>query len=236
MATIRIQTTQNVTLEYTVASLGDRIVAYLIDVVTLMVWAGFWIVVFVSLKLGETALVALLGVFVGVPYVFYHLLCEVFFSGQSIGKRARDLKVVRLDGTSPGIGDYLLRWVLRIIDSGFIAVVAILLNGRGQRLGDMAAGTTVISLAPRPAAATLTTTPAAPGYVVVFAQAALLADHDVAVIRQLLFKGVERSNYLMLNELANKVKSLTGIQTDLPDEAFLRTVLRDHAHLLNQTA
>jgi hypothetical protein len=37
---------------------------------------------------------------------------------------------------------------------------------------------------------------------------------------------------MLLNEVANKVKSLTGIQTELPDEAFLRTILRDHAHLI----
>jgi uncharacterized RDD family membrane protein YckC len=232
MSTIRIQTTQNVSVEYTVASVGERIVATLIDDVVLLVWAGFWLGMVGALGVKQKAVWIGMGVLVGATYVFYHLLCEVFFNGQSLGKRARDLKVIRLDGTSPSLGDYLLRWVLRIVDSGFVALIAILLNGRGQRLGDMAAGTTVVSLnAPR-AAAPLPTTPDA-GYVAVFPQAAHLADHDVAIIRQVLRKGLERENYVLLNELANKVKALLGVQADLPDEAFLRTVLRDHSQLLN---
>ena len=69
------------------------------------------------------------------------------------------------------------------------------------------------------------------GYQVVFAQAAQLTDHDAGLVRQLLYQSTQKQNYLLLNDVANKVKSLTGIQTELPDEAFLRTVLRDHAHL-----
>jgi hypothetical protein len=66
---------------------------------------------------------------------------------------------------------------------------------------------------------------------VVFPQAALLADHDVALVRQLEQQASARGNYELLNEVANKVKAITGIQTDLQDGPFLQTVLRDHAHL-----
>ena len=69
------------------------------------------------------------------------------------------------------------------------------------------------------------------GYQPVFAQAAALSDHDVALIRKLLFHGTKQGNYVLLNEVANKVKAITGIQTDLQDGPFLETVLRDHAHL-----
>ena len=62
----------------------------------------------------------------------------------------------------------------------------------------------------------------------------VLADHDVALVRQLLQQASSRSNYEVLNQIANKVKTLTGIQTDLQDEPFLKTVLRDYAHLAQQ--
>ncbi|WP_324676512.1 RDD family protein [Hymenobacter sp. GOD-10R] len=237
MATIRIQTTQNVTIEYEVASIGDRIISTILDYLVLFVWAV--VVIGLGSWLSRTTLPWVAIALVGVPYVFYHLICEVFFNGQSLGKRARDLKVVRLDGGRPSLGDYLLRWLLRLIDlgifSGAVAVVTILLNGRGQRLGDLAAGTTVVRL--RPAAGNKLGTnlgPPDPNYQVVFPQAANLADHDVALIRQLLAQGLERQNYLLLNEVANKVKGLTGIYTTLSDEAFLRTLLRDHAHLASE--
>ncbi|TGE23035.1 RDD family protein [Hymenobacter metallicola] len=235
MSTIRIHTTQNVTLEYEVASVGERIVATIIDNLILFGWAVVSMGLLAAIGIDD-AVMPFLGVFlVGVPFVFYHLACEIFLNGQSLGKRARDIKVIRLDGTRPRVGDYLLRWILRIVDLGFfgglIAIVVILSNGRGQRIGDLAAGTSVVSTRPRQGAGALAPPMTDANYVVVFPQAAQLADHDVATIRQLLAKSLERDNYLLLNEVANKVKSLTGIQTDLADEAFLRTILRDHAHL-----
>jgi uncharacterized RDD family membrane protein YckC len=244
MATIRVHTAQNVTLEYEIASIGDRLVAAIIDNLILAAWfIACALMVFKVLNIGgdkASSIVAMvvLGVLVGIPYVFYNLFCEVFFNGQSIGKKARDIRVMRLDGTAPRLGDYLLRWLLRIVDTGlpvvggFVAMLTILLNGKGQRLGDLAAGTTVIKL--RRLAAQSAALPVLPeGYQVVFPQAALLADHDLALVRQLMQQAAVREDYALLNEVANKVKALTGIQTTLPDDPFLKTVLRDHAHLAN---
>lgn len=238
MSTIRVQTTQNVTLEYQVASAGDRVLATIIDNVTLAAWSGAWLLLLGAIGIEGFVMTNILMVVVGVPFVFYHLLSEVLLNGQSLGKKARDIKVIRLDGTPPRLGDYLIRWILRFVDTGFlggiIALVVVLAGGRGQRLGDMAAGTAVVSTRPRQAAGALAPAFTEPGYEVVFPQASRLADHDVATIRQLLQRGVASENYLLLNELANKVKGLTDIQTSLPDEQFLRTVLRDHAHLAAQ--
>ncbi|WP_310393622.1 RDD family protein [Hymenobacter sp.] len=246
MATIRVHTAQNVTLEYEVASLGERIVAAIIDTLVLVAWVMACFLLFGSFvgfrQNGSSPAVVVLVILIAVPYVFYNLVCEVFFNGQSIGKKARDIRVMRLDGTAPGLGDYLLRWLLRIVDTGLpvvgglVAIITIAANGRGQRLGDLAAGTTVVSVRPRPGHGT----PLAPAlgdltdYQVVFPQAALLADHDVALVRQLMQQARARGNYEVLNQVANKVKLLTGIQTDLQDGPFLQTVLRDHAHLAHQ--
>ncbi|MBD2724074.1 RDD family protein [Hymenobacter armeniacus] len=238
MASIRVQTAQNVSLEYEVASLGDRIVAAILDNLILGAWVAALAVLFAMGKLNSTASMVTLGVLAGVPYVFYHLACEVFFNGQSIGKKARDIRVMRLDGTAPSLGDYLLRWLLRIVDTGLmgglVAIITIAANGRGQRLGDLAAGTTVVKVRPQASSALAPTLSSVAGYQPVFPQAALLADHDVALIRQLANQASARNNYELLNELANKVKEITGIQTDLQDVPFLQTVLRDHAHLAHQ--
>ena len=86
---------------------------------------------------------------IGLPLFLYHLLWEMFWNGRSPGKAVMKLRVVKLDGSKPSFSNYLLRWLLRIIDltltSGAVALVTILFNGRGQRLGDIAATTTVIS-------------------------------------------------------------------------------------------
>ena len=254
MATIRIHTTQNVTLEYEVASIGSRIVAMLLDYLVMAAWVGAWFyLLFKVASLDHSSssgdfnwsspagIVAILifAVILGPP-IFYFLLAEIFMNGQSLGKKALDLRVVRLDGTAPRVGDYFLRWLLRLVDFGFgnglVAVITIALNGKGQRLGDLAAGTTVISVRPRTAPLTQLADLAAAatpvGYQPVFPQAADLSDHDVALLRQLLGRSLQQENFLLLHETALKIKQLLHIQTDLGDEAFLRTILRDHAHMV----
>ncbi|RZK62049.1 MAG: RDD family protein [Hymenobacter sp.] len=254
MASIRVHTTQNVTLDYQVASLGERIVAALIDWAILLAWLAAWVALIAWVDIqssvstrthasiwpvrGASDVVAIVVIFLIIsPFFFYNLACEVFFNGQSLGKKARHLRVIRLDGTAPRLGDYFLRWLLRLIDMQFygaVAMVTIAATGKGQRLGDLAAGTSVISLqeraAPLPDAASLVM-PAA--YQPVFPQAATLSDHDVALLHRLLGSSLQHDNYLLLHETASKVKELLGLHTELSDEAFLRTVLRDHAHLLH---
>ena len=225
---------QNVTIEYDIASLGPRILAALIDYALYFVWFLLLIYLNSQLSLGTVTTFVL-----ALPTVFYFLACEVFFNGQSLGKKAMQLRVMRLDGTRASLGDYALRWLLRPIDIlmfyGGIAVVTILLNGKGQRLGDLAAGTTVLSLKPRASAQLLAPDLAVPeGYQPVFPQAAGLSDHDVALLRRLLSQGLKQENYVVINETANKVKHLLGIHTELRDEPFLRTILRDQAYLASQ--
>jgi uncharacterized RDD family membrane protein YckC len=249
MATIRVQTTQNVTLEYEVASVGDRLVAALLDYL-LIIGYGIVLSVLINALADDGASSALNyhdpGQLIGVllfallcaPFICYFLACEIFFNGQTIGKKVRHIRVMRLDGTSARLGDYFLRWLLRpveIISSlGGLATITILLNGRGQRLGDLLAGTTVLSLRPN-AGQLLAAELAMPaGYQPVFEQASQLTDHDIALLRQLLSRSLQQGNYLLLHETALKIKQLLGVQSDLSDEAFLRTVLRDHAYLVAQ--
>ena len=246
MSSIRVHTAQNVSLEYEIASLGDRIVAAIIDYVILIAWAMLCAMLLVVPMIssgrasgsGFGPIVILVAFLAYAPLVFYNLVCEVFFNGQSIGKKARTIKVMRLDGTAPSIGDYLLRWLLRIIDfqfAGLVAIICIAATQRGQRLGDLATGTTVVKVRPNAGyETTLGGLSSIAGYQVVFPQVAVLADHDVALVRQLLQQASARGNYEVLNQIANKVKTLTGIRTDLQDEPFLKTVLRDYAHLAQQ--
>ncbi|TGE22354.1 RDD family protein [Hymenobacter aquaticus] len=236
MSTIRVQTAQNVALEYEVASVGDRILAQLIDGLVLLVVSGVATYLIERATIGAYSLRQnLTVVVVGLPVLLYHPLSEIFFNGQSLGKLTRRIRVTRRDGSRPQLGDYLLRWLLGLVEImatfGSVATVAVLLNGRGQRLGDMAANTVVVSTRPPEASAEAVEATLLDNYVVVFPQISVLTDPDMDLIRRLLYQSLKRGDYLLLNEVANKVKRLTGISTDLIDEAFLRTVLRDHAHL-----
>ncbi|MBA3971750.1 MAG: RDD family protein, partial [Bacteroidetes bacterium] len=149
MDNIKIQTTQNVDIEYELASIGDRILATLLDYVFFIAYFVLLLIIagFTKGLFFESIAVIIILV---LPVFLYDLLCEMFFQGKSLGKMIMKIKVVKLDGTQAGFGAYMLRWLLRIIDtklfSGGVALIAIIVNGKGQRIGDMAAGTTVIKM------------------------------------------------------------------------------------------
>src|SRR3712207_5165916 len=86
--------------------------------------------------------------FLYLPALCYSFLMEVFNHGQSVGKMVMRIRVVKKDGTTPGLGDFFMRWLLQIVDMGFsgIGLLVMLLTQNTQRIGDLAAGTLVIRL------------------------------------------------------------------------------------------
>jgi len=78
----------------------------------------------------------------------YFVACEMLMSGRSLGKKALGLRVVSAQGLPVGLGDSLLRNLLRSADFlpvGYVlGVVSMLLDARFRRLGDLVAGTLVI--------------------------------------------------------------------------------------------
>jgi uncharacterized RDD family membrane protein YckC len=233
MQTVRIQTAQNVFIEYQPASIGDRILAALIDYVTLYSYVILMSVLLGAMELKE---IWVYIVVLGVPFLFYDLAMETLLDGQTIGKKARNIKVVKLDGTQPTIGSYLLRWLIRPIDvffSGAVAILVISINGKGQRLGDIAAGTSVISLTRQVGLSETMMPQVQENYQPVYPQVTSLTDSDVALIKEALHvhKNSDSPDYRLLETLANKVKSMLQIESSMPPMAFLHTVLKDYSFL-----
>lgn len=78
---------------------------------------------------------------------------RLFFSLRDVQSRTKlwqkliNIRVVKVDGSTPSIGSYLLRWLLFPIDGPItsgLGLLVVLLNKNNQRLGDLAAGTMVI--------------------------------------------------------------------------------------------
>jgi uncharacterized RDD family membrane protein YckC len=244
MDKVQIDTTQNVKIDYEIAGIGDRIFAALID---FLVLAGYAIglIIFISflpqdIRMGDVGVIAL-PVIIFLPYLFYDLVCEIFLEGQSIGKKAMKIKVAKLDGSQPRLGDYLLRWLLRFIDvsilSGAVAIFTIIINGKGQRLGDIAAGTTVVRLKSKVKIEDTILTNLKADYQPHFSQVSLLSDRDIAIIKKVLNTHIEDPK--MANHAAYKTKKAIenkmGIKSDLMAETFLETVLQDYnAHVVKK--
>jgi uncharacterized RDD family membrane protein YckC len=224
---VAIRTSQNVLLEYEPASIGDRILATMIDYVVFLGW--------IMLTLG---IPAALGMRAGTYYTFlvgalplalYDLICEWLLNGRSVGKLAMEIRVVMLDGSQPGLGAYLIRWLLRIVESvvffgGVVPVITVAANGKGQRLGDIAAGTTVVKAKPAVSLNDIRVRDLPDSYHVQFPDVRLLSDSDIRVVREVL----QRGDGLVLNRTADKIKEVTGIQSDLGDRVFLETITTDY--------
>jgi uncharacterized RDD family membrane protein YckC len=148
MKQIEITTPQNVTIDYELATVGERILATVLDVMIVYVCSlivcGIIALIF-NINLGAFYMyVTLPGLF------FYHLLFETLNHGQTLGKSTLKIRVVKINGERPGFFDFMMRTSFRIIDivltSGMLAMLAISSSSRGQRLGDFFADTTVVKL------------------------------------------------------------------------------------------
>lgn len=152
--TIEITTTQNVTIEYELARLRERGLAWLLDLTIVLI--GYFVLLQVIRILfqdnfwRENGWVMVVVLFPFLGYFLYNILFEIWNIGQTPGKIAMGIKVVRLDGKDPEWSDVVLRAVLHLVDSLFsfavIGAVMIKTTDKSQRLGDMAANTTVIKI------------------------------------------------------------------------------------------
>ena len=230
MQTIRVRTTQNVFIEYPLASIGDRILAYLID---LLILISYSIAIVAAIVRLEIELWYIWLILLGFPWLFFSVLFEIFMNGQTPGKRIMKVKVVRLDGTSPGVGDYVMRWIFRLVDfyilSGAIAVVAIAVGGKGQRIGDILAGTSVVKLIDeRQIASQNVFVPVEDQYAPTFTQVVNLSEKDIELIQRALEVNRDQGNIQPAMIITDKIKTLLNIQTDLPPIKFLATIIKDY--------
>lgn len=154
MKTISIRTSQNVTIEYELPSTVQRIIAWVIDLailsLTISVLSALFVFLISIMGLSDI-FITLFSFLVLVPlWFFYSLFCEIIFNGQSIGKRAMGIRVVKLNGDIPSLSDYFMRWSFRMVDImfsfGTLATLLVTGTEKGQRLGDILAGTTVIKV------------------------------------------------------------------------------------------
>ena len=160
---------------------------------------------------------------------------ELFNHGQSVGKMVMRIRVVKKDGTTPGIGDFFMRWLLQLVDLGFsgVGALVILISNNSQRLGDLAAGTMVIQLNDyRKIQVSLVEFYYLDRkYKPVYPQAEDLSLNQLDVIQRTLNSeyGYERERRIA--SLAAKVREHLKISdTNTADEKFLYTIVRDYQH------
>lgn len=239
MSELSIITTQNVTINFTAASIGHRIlafgvdlliiIAYLITVFALLSFSGLSTILSGMDGWSQVAVQSLLFL----PVMFYSLLFETFFEGQSLGKKLVRIKVVKIEGYQASFGDYLIRWLFRMVDivisSGVIGFISIIMNKKAQRLGDMAAGTSVITLRNNVNISSTILEEINGDFKPTYPLVIKLSDNDVRIIKENFIRAKAAYDSDLLLKLTDKIEAVTGIKNQNGNPVdFIKTVIKDY--------
>jgi len=243
MRTIEIRTTQNVLIDYELASLRDRYIAYFLDIVIFYSSAIFLMLLFVRFFPNSfpdflSSSGAFMYLFVMLCWMCYHFLLETFQGGQTFGKRIMSIKVVRVDGKEPSATDHFLRAVFMVMDVMFsgsvVAAVLIASSEKKQRFGDMAANTTVVrkKSGSRFLLQDILKIQTIDDYEVTYPEVRQLNEGDLLLIKNVIGRYEAYQNDSHKEAVKDLVKKLTEIlnlkETPKRPIQFLKTLIRDY--------
>jgi uncharacterized RDD family membrane protein YckC len=242
MQTIEIRTTQNVDIEYELASLRDRGLALFLDFMILALFFFLLLMLFIGLfqdsATRSTLFYFLLVIVPLFAFIGYMVLFEAYNSGQTLGKKIMAIKVIRIDGQEPVMSDYFLRAIFHLVETllctGILGAIVISSNSHRQRIGDLTAGTTVIRVRNnfRTRLDEILRINSLDNYTPVYPQVKLLAEKDMLLIKQALSRSRSIGNDVhedLIHDLTLHLKEVLDIK-ELPDDAtlFLKTLLKDY--------
>lgn len=236
MANLEINTSQNVNIDYKIVSVGERILAFLIDIFLFSLYLYLVELVTSAMDLAFSDRWTVLGLqqLLLLPVMFYSLYMHILFNGRTVGKIVMQTRVVKVDGTPARWSDYMILWMLRLVDIwiflGSIGLLSIIFSKKNQRVGDYAAGTVVISTKNKVKISHTILEELNEDYQPKFLNVTLLTDKDVRLIKETYLIALKSNDFKTLNMLRLKVESILETSSDLYDKQYLDTVMRDYNH------
>lgn len=241
MSQIAINTSQNVNISFNIASIGERMLAFIIDLLIRVAYVVIVLYLFFNIfdlgyllnGLDEWSIRAVYIVLT-FPIYIYPLVLESLMEGQTPGKKVMKIRVVKIDGYQAGFGDYLIRWVFRIVDvsfAGVIGLISMIVSKNNQRLGDIASGTAVISLKNNINISHTILENIQENYIPTFPQVIALSDNDMRIIKDNYTKALKVDDRQIINKLSNKIKSILKLEIDptkMTERQFINVVIKDY--------
>jgi len=241
MSQIAINTSQNVNINFNIASVGDRMLAFIIDLLIKIAYVIFIFYLFFNiLDLGYllTGLDqwSIMAIYIAItfPVYIYPVVLESMMEGQTPGKKLMKIRVVKIDGYQASFGDYIIRWILRIIDTSFagvIGLVTMIISKSNQRLGDIASGTAVISLKNNINISHTILENIKEDYIPTFPQVIGLSDNDMRIIKDNYVKALRVDDRQIISKLSDKIKSTLKLEVDptkMTERQFIGVVIKDY--------
>lgn len=242
MNQIEITTSQNVKINFRLASIGERILAFFID---LLILVAYIVVINILLQkvfhvqeyfsgLDQFSIIAILGI-IFLPVLTYALITESLMEGQTLGKKLIGIKTIKIDGYQCSFADYLTRWFFRspeiFATSGVVALLSTIFSKNNQRLGDMASGTAVISLKNNVNISHTILENLQEDYLPVFPAVIAFSDNDIRIIKENFLKASRTGDHIIIHRLVEKMKEilkLDNIPQEYNEKQFIDKVLKDY--------
>jgi uncharacterized RDD family membrane protein YckC len=241
MSQIAINTSQNVNISFNISSLGERILAFLIDGIiriAYLFFAMYFFLDFLNLEHYMTELDSwserAIKIAIFFPASVYPLVMESLMEGQTPGKKIMKIRVVKIDGYQASFADYLIRWVFRVIDVTFLGIVGLvsaITSKNSQRLGDIAAGTAIISLKNNINISHTILEKLQDNYIPTFPQVIGLSDNDMRIIKDNYVKALKVDDRQIISKLSDKIKSILKLEVNpqqMTERQFIGIVIKDY--------
>jgi len=247
MLLVKLDTGFNIEVDFLLPGFFKRFLAWMIDIAIMFAyyWAGGRML---SAALGSNDHVLWAWVLFSIPPLCYHLLCEIFLNGQSVGKKATRIKVISADGGEPSLSQYLIRWLFRLADlpwwifaivfegalpwwcSIFVfgGLASILATPYSQRIGDLVAGTILIDTRNRTSWEDTVFTELAEDYKPRYPQVMQLSDKDINTLKSIINSVSKSGDYDLSMRIADRIRSKLDIYSDQDSLDFLQTLLKDY--------
>lgn len=262
MSTVKISTPFNVALDFELAEFHKRMLAYFIDLLIMITYAwGMRKFLYdqVDLEFANNTSIGPDLLLVSLPMLLYPLICEVYFHGQSLGKKVLGIRVLSIEGGEPHLGQYLMRWIFRVFEwplvfgllfqvvlpgmfiflqvifvgiGGVIVTIIIAVTKNNQRFGDLAAGTVVINTRIKSSIHdTIFLEVTQKDYRVMFPEVMRLSDRDINTIKSVINTAQKKHGTEMAYRVAYKIQQALKITSNLDPIIFLEQLMADYNYL-----
>jgi len=249
MVPVKLDTGFNIEVEFSVSPFHKRLFAWIIDL--LVCWLYVKMMALMtrteSFFIWTTAW-EIKGLLISLPVLFYHLLCELFFNGRSLGKMAMNIQVITAEGGQPTLGQYLIRWVFRLIDFAFWIPIAVIMNSlpwwtipitfagllcvifspKSQRIGDLVAGTIIIDLKNDTSWEDTVFTELEVAYQPKYPQVMQLSDRDINTLKSIISTVRKRNDNDLALRISERIQTKLKIEMDQDPYDFLVTLMKDY--------
>ena len=267
MGAIKVPTNFNIDLEFEIPEFYRRLVALLIDFLVQFFYykIAYWLFLKIarnSTYWEEDTLYDLNGLWMlfVLPILLYHLVLEITMNGRSVGKKIMGLQIVNENGGKAGIGQFVIRWMIRdtwfffllligisFLDGGrekeglfmvlvalayfIIDIILVVTSKKGQRIGDILAHTILIRTNTKSNIEETVFQEVSANYVPSFPEIMKLSDRDINAIKGILETAKKKGDLYMVSNAVMKIKNHLNITSDLESFEFLEVLLKDYNYL-----